>query len=92
MRCLPCRALHAGASPVATAKAHRGVVEVITPANRAPLAQDPDERSDLFRFRLDLLQNDRVRSANPPIAIVIAECDRDGLLIGWASALQCFRR
>jgi xanthine dehydrogenase YagR molybdenum-binding subunit len=58
---------------VAAAKAHPGVVEVITPANRPPLAQDPDERLDLFTFRLDLLQNDRVRYANQPIAIVIAE-------------------
>jgi xanthine dehydrogenase YagR molybdenum-binding subunit len=58
---------------VAAAKAHPGVVEVITPANRLPLAQDPDERSNLFMFRLDLLQNDRVRYANQPIAIVIAE-------------------
>jgi xanthine dehydrogenase YagR molybdenum-binding subunit len=58
---------------VAAAKAHPGVVEVITPANRPPLAQDPDERSNLFMFRLDLLQNDRVRYANQPIAIVIAE-------------------
>jgi xanthine dehydrogenase YagR molybdenum-binding subunit len=58
---------------VAAAKAHPGVVEVITPANRPPLVQDPDERSDLFTFRLDLLQSDRVRYANQPIAIVIAE-------------------
>jgi xanthine dehydrogenase YagR molybdenum-binding subunit len=58
---------------VAAAKAHPGVVEVITPANRPPLAQDPDERSDLFTFRLDLLQSDRVRYANQPIAIVVAE-------------------
>ncbi|MBV9969268.1 MAG: xanthine dehydrogenase family protein molybdopterin-binding subunit, partial [Xanthobacteraceae bacterium] len=36
------------------AKAHPGVVEVITPANRPPLAKDPDERPDLFSFRLDL--------------------------------------
>jgi xanthine dehydrogenase YagR molybdenum-binding subunit len=58
---------------VAAAKAHPGIVEVITPANRPPLAQDPDERSDLFTFRLDLLQSDQVRYANQPIAIVIAE-------------------
>jgi xanthine dehydrogenase YagR molybdenum-binding subunit len=58
---------------VAAAKAHPGVVEVITPANRPALAQDPDEKSDLFTFRLDLLQNDRVRYANQPIAIVVAE-------------------
>jgi xanthine dehydrogenase YagR molybdenum-binding subunit len=58
---------------VAAAKAYPGVVEVITPANRPALAQDPDERSDLFTFRLDLLQSDRVRYANQPIAMVIAE-------------------
>ena len=45
----------------------------MTPANRPPLAQDPDERANPFMFRLDLLQNDRVRYANQPIAVVIAE-------------------
>ncbi len=58
---------------VAAAKAHPGVVEVITPANRPPLAQDPDEKAHPFMFRLDLLQNDRVRYANQPIAVVVAE-------------------
>jgi xanthine dehydrogenase YagR molybdenum-binding subunit len=58
---------------VAAAKAHPGVVEVITPANRPTLAQDPDEKSNPFMFRLDLLQNDRVRYAGQPIAVVIAE-------------------
>src|SRR5262245_17001087 len=58
---------------VAAAKAHPGVVEVITPANRPTLAQDPDEKSNPFMFRLDLLQSDRVRYANQPIAVVIAE-------------------
>ena len=58
---------------VAAAKAHAGVVEVITPANKPALAQDPDEKTNPFMFRLDLLQNDRVRYANQPIAIVIAE-------------------
>ncbi len=57
---------------IAAAKAHPGVVEVITPANRPALARDPDEKADFFTFRLDLLQNDRVRYANQPIAIVIA--------------------
>ena len=46
---------------VAAAEAHPGVVAVMTPANRPPLAQDPDEKSNPFMFRLDLLQNDRVR-------------------------------
>ncbi len=58
---------------VAAAKAHKGVVEVMTPANRPTLAQDPDEKSHPFMFRLDLLQNDRVRYANQAIAVVIAE-------------------
>jgi xanthine dehydrogenase YagR molybdenum-binding subunit len=58
---------------VQAAKAHAGVVEVITPANRPALAQDPDEKTNPFMFRLDLLQSDRVRYANQPIAVVIAE-------------------
>ena len=67
-RARPCHFLD-----VAAAKAHPGVVEVITPANRPALAQDPDEKTNPFMFRLDLLQNDRVRYANQPIAVVIAE-------------------
>jgi xanthine dehydrogenase YagR molybdenum-binding subunit len=58
---------------VAAAKALPGVVEVITPANRPALAQDPDEKSNPLMFRLDLLQNDRVRYAGQPIAVVVAE-------------------
>jgi xanthine dehydrogenase YagR molybdenum-binding subunit len=58
---------------VAAAKAHPGVVAVITPANRPPLARDPDEKTNFFAFRLDLLQSDRVRYANQPIAVVVAE-------------------
>ena len=58
---------------VAAAKAHTGVVEVMTPANRPPLAMDPDAKTDPFMFRLDLLQNDGVRYAGQPIAVVIAE-------------------
>jgi xanthine dehydrogenase YagR molybdenum-binding subunit len=58
---------------VAAAKAHAGVVEVMTPANKPALAQDPDEKSNPFMFRLDLLQSDRVRYANQAIAVVIAE-------------------
>jgi len=57
---------------VQAAKAHRHVVEVMTPANRPALAQDPDEKTNPFMFRLDLLQSDRVRYANQPIAVVIA--------------------
>ncbi|SDB70190.1 xanthine dehydrogenase family protein molybdopterin-binding subunit [Belnapia rosea] len=58
---------------LAAAKAHPGVVEVMTPANRPSLAQDPDEKQGPFSFRLDLLQNDHVRYAGQPIAVVIAE-------------------
>jgi len=57
---------------VAAAKAHPGVVEVITPANRPPLAQDPDEKTNPFMFRMDVLQSDRVRYAHQPIAVVVA--------------------
>jgi xanthine dehydrogenase YagR molybdenum-binding subunit len=58
---------------LAAAKRHPGVVEVMTPANRPRLAQDPDEKTNPFMFRLDVLQNDTVRFANQPIAVVIAE-------------------
>src|SRR5712671_3783240 len=58
---------------VPAAKAHPGVVEVMTPANKPPLAQDPDAKENPFMFRLDLLQNHHVRYANQPIAVVIAE-------------------
>jgi xanthine dehydrogenase YagR molybdenum-binding subunit len=57
---------------VAAARSHPGVVAVMTPANRPPLAQDPDEKTNPFMFRLDLLQSDRVRYANQPIAVVVA--------------------
>jgi xanthine dehydrogenase YagR molybdenum-binding subunit len=58
---------------VAAAKAHPGVVEVMTPANKPKLAEDPDAKQHPFMFRLDLLQNDRVRYAHQPFAVVIAE-------------------
>jgi xanthine dehydrogenase YagR molybdenum-binding subunit len=58
---------------VPAAKAHPGVVEVMTPANKPRLAQDPDAKTNPFMFRLDLLQNDQVRYANQPIAVVIAK-------------------
>src|SRR5258707_4242024 len=55
------------------ARSNPGVVEVMTPANRPPLAEDPDAKTNPFMFRLDLLQNDQVRYAHQPIAVVIAE-------------------
>jgi xanthine dehydrogenase YagR molybdenum-binding subunit len=58
---------------VAAAKAHAGVVEVMTPANKPALAQDPDEKTNPFMFRLDLLQSDRVRYPHQPLAVVIAK-------------------
>jgi xanthine dehydrogenase YagR molybdenum-binding subunit len=58
---------------VEAAKAHPRVVEVITPANRPPLAGDPEAKGSLFAFRMEALQNDRVRYAGQPIALVVAE-------------------
>jgi xanthine dehydrogenase YagR molybdenum-binding subunit len=58
---------------VQAARRHPGVVDVMTPANRPALAEDPDAKTNPFMFRLDLLQNDQVRYANQPIAVVIAE-------------------
>ncbi|HVX77096.1 MAG TPA: xanthine dehydrogenase family protein molybdopterin-binding subunit [Bradyrhizobium sp.] len=58
---------------VEAAKAHPGVVDVMTPKHKPPLAEDPDAKTNPFMFRLDLLQNDSVRYANQPIAVVIAE-------------------
>lgn len=58
---------------VAAAEAHPGVVAVITPANRPPLAQDPDTKPGMFSLRIEALQSDRVRYANQPIALVVAE-------------------
>jgi xanthine dehydrogenase YagR molybdenum-binding subunit len=58
---------------VQAAKSHPGVVEIMTPANRPALAEDPDAKTNPFMFRLDLLQNDQVRYANQSIAVVIAE-------------------
>jgi xanthine dehydrogenase YagR molybdenum-binding subunit len=58
---------------VQAAKGHPRVVEVMTSANKPPLAENPDAKTNPFMFRLDLLQNDRVRYANQSIAVVIAE-------------------
>src|ERR1700716_4615807 len=54
---------------VRAAKGQPGVVDVMTPANRPPLAEDPDAKTNPFMFRLDLLPNDQVRYANQPIAV-----------------------
>ncbi|SES31225.1 xanthine dehydrogenase family protein molybdopterin-binding subunit [Rhizobium sp. NFR03] len=58
---------------IEAARAHPGVVEVLTPANRPPLFHDPNERIPPFGFRVEVLQDDSVRYVNQPIALVIAE-------------------
>ena len=58
---------------VAAAEAHPGVVKVMTPANAPKLAKSPDDKDHGFMFRMNVLQNDEVRFANQPIAVVIAE-------------------
>src|SRR6476660_7811101 len=58
---------------VQAAKNHPDVIAVMTSANRPPLAEDPDAKTNPFMFRLVLMQNDKVRYANQPIAVVIAK-------------------
>jgi xanthine dehydrogenase YagR molybdenum-binding subunit len=58
---------------VAAAKAHPGVVAVMTTAHKPPLAIVPDIKTNPFVFRMEVLQSDEVRYANQPIAVVIAE-------------------
>jgi xanthine dehydrogenase YagR molybdenum-binding subunit len=58
----------------ASARAHPGVVEVMTSDNAPKLARHPDETSgEMFAYKLELLQDDLIRYANQPIAVVIAE-------------------
>lgn len=58
---------------IEAAKAHPGVVEVLTPENRPPLAHDPGEKMPPFGFRVEVLQDNSVRYVHQPIAMVIAE-------------------
>jgi xanthine dehydrogenase YagR molybdenum-binding subunit len=58
---------------VAAARAHPGVVEVMTPANTPKLAIDPEAKINPMIFKFEVLQNDSVRYAGQPIAMVIAE-------------------
>ena len=58
---------------VEAAKAHPGVVEVLTPSNRLTLSHDPNDKMPPFGFRVEVLQDDTVRYANQPIAMVVAE-------------------
>ncbi|WMS41384.1 xanthine dehydrogenase family protein molybdopterin-binding subunit [Acuticoccus sp. MNP-M23] len=57
---------------LAAAGAHPGVVRIITPANRPPLAHDPAEKMHRLNFRIEVLQDDTVRYAGQPIALVVA--------------------
>jgi xanthine dehydrogenase YagR molybdenum-binding subunit len=58
---------------VAAAKRHPGVVDVMTSRHKPELAIDPEIKTNPFVFRMEALQNDEVRYANQPIAVVIAE-------------------
>lgn len=58
---------------LAAARAHPGVVDIMTPDHKPALALDPDAKLHPFMFRMDLLQNDQVRYAGQAIAVVIAE-------------------
>lgn len=58
---------------VSAAEAHPGVVMVMTPENRPPLALYPDEKPTMFSWRMEALQDASVRYAGQPIALVVAE-------------------
>jgi xanthine dehydrogenase YagR molybdenum-binding subunit len=58
---------------VAAARAHPGVIAVMTPDNRPPLARDPDVKAGPFSWRIEALQNAEVRYVGQPIALVMAE-------------------
>jgi len=58
---------------VAAAKAHPGVIEVYTSENRPSLQGDPDAKPTMFSFRVEVLQDDTVRYAGQPIALVLGE-------------------
>ncbi|MHB0769570.1 xanthine dehydrogenase family protein molybdopterin-binding subunit [Bradyrhizobium sp. 5.13L] len=58
---------------IAAAKHHPGVVDVMTPDHKPPLAIDPETKTNPFVFRMEVLQSDEVRYANQPIAVVIAQ-------------------
>ncbi|CAM3065810.1 xanthine dehydrogenase family protein molybdopterin-binding subunit [Paracoccus nototheniae] len=57
----------------AAAMAHPGVIRVYTPANCPPLAVHPDTKIHGFAWRTEALQDDTVRYAGQPIALVVAE-------------------
>ena len=58
---------------VAAAEAHPGVTHVVTPRNRPALQGDPSAKPTMFSFRVEVLQDDSVRYAGQPIALVLGE-------------------
>ncbi|WP_158970132.1 xanthine dehydrogenase family protein molybdopterin-binding subunit [Chachezhania sediminis] len=58
---------------VAAAEAHPGVTHVLTPANRPHLHGDPEAKPTMFSFRIEVLQDDTVRYAGQPVAMVLGE-------------------
>ena len=58
---------------LAAAKAHPGVVDVMTPQNRPQIFVNPDLHDQPFNFKFEALQNDSVRYAGQPVAVVIAQ-------------------
>ncbi len=58
---------------VESAQRHPGVTLVLTPQNRPPLQGDPSEKPTMFSFRIEVLQDDTVRYAGQPIALVVGE-------------------
>ena len=58
---------------VAAAEAHPGVTMVMTPGNRPALQGDPSAKPTMFSFRIEVLQDDSVRYAGQPIALVLGE-------------------
>lgn len=58
---------------IEAAEAHPGVTHVITPQNRPPLQGDPSEKPTMFSFRVEVLQDNTVRYAGQPIAMVLGE-------------------
>ena len=58
---------------VAAAKAQPGVLDVMTPQNKPQIFVNPDIHDQPFNFCFQALQDDKVRYAGQPIAVVIAD-------------------
>ncbi|PZX17766.1 xanthine dehydrogenase YagR molybdenum-binding subunit [Palleronia aestuarii] len=64
---------HVTALDTEAATHHPGVLGVMTPANRPDLPGDLDAKPTRFSMRIEVLQDDKVRYAGQPIALVMAE-------------------